>query len=72
MPSFGATVCGDVGGFGVGADIDWQVLGTIDYAANSWIDLHAGSCNLKFNYSLPNASANVNMNGPILAATLRF
>jgi hypothetical protein len=69
---FGATVYGDVGGFGVGAHIDWQVLGTVDYAANSWIDLHAGFRSLNFNYSLPNAGSNVNMYGPILAATFRF
>ena len=39
---FGATVYGDLGGFGVGAHVDWQVLGTIDYAASPGIDLHAG------------------------------
>ena len=35
---FSATAYGDIGGFGVGAHIDWQLLGTIDYALNSWID----------------------------------
>jgi hypothetical protein len=69
---FGATAYGDVGGFGDGAHIDWQLLGTLDYAANSWIDLHAGFRSLNFNYSLPNAGLNVNMYGPILAATFRF
>jgi hypothetical protein len=69
---FGATAYGDVGGFGVGAHIDWQLLGTIDYAANSWIDLHAGFRSMNFNYSLPNAGLNVNMYGPILAATFHF
>jgi hypothetical protein len=29
---FGLTAYGDVGGFGVGAHTDWQVLGTIDYS----------------------------------------
>lgn len=69
---FGATAYGDVGGFGVGAHIDWQLIGTIDYSANSWIDLHAGFRSLNFNYSLPNAGLNMNMNGPILAATFHF
>jgi hypothetical protein len=29
---FGMTAYGDVGGFGVGAHSDWQLLGTSDYA----------------------------------------
>jgi hypothetical protein len=69
---FGATAYGDVGSFGVGAHIDWQLVGTIDYGLNSWIDLHAGFRSLNFNYSLPNAGLNVNMYGPILAATFHF
>jgi hypothetical protein len=30
----GLTAYGDVGGFGVGAHVDWQVIGTVDYAAS--------------------------------------
>jgi len=69
---FGATAYGDVGGFGVGAHIDWQLIGTIDYAVNSSIDLHAGFRSVNFTYSLPNAGADIRMNGPLLAATFRF
>jgi hypothetical protein len=69
---WGATAYGDVGGFGVGAHIDWQVIGTIDYQANSWIDLHGGFRSLNFSYSLPRSGLDVNMNGPILAATFHF
>lgn len=39
---FSATAYGGVGGFGDGAHIDWQLLGTIDYAVNSQIELHGG------------------------------
>jgi hypothetical protein len=69
---FGATAYGDVGGFGVGAHVDWQVLGTIDYAFRDWIDLHAGFREMGFSYSLPRSNLDVNMYGPILAATFRF
>jgi hypothetical protein len=31
---FGVTGYADVGGFGAGADLDWQLLGTVDYAYN--------------------------------------
>jgi hypothetical protein len=69
---FGATASGDVGGFGLAADVDWQVVGTIDYAYKSWIDLHAGFRSLNFNYSLPRAGLDMHMYGPIIAATFRF
>ena len=69
---FGATAYGDVGGFGVGSHIDWQVLGTIDYAANSWINLHAGFRNISFNTSLQRANLNLNLYGPILSVTFRL
>ena len=69
---FGATAYGDVGGFGLGAHIDWQVVGTIDYAFNSWIDLHGGLRSLNFSYGAPRANIQMNMMGPILVATFRF
>src|SRR5271155_4456991 len=69
---YGATAYGDVGGFGLGANVDWQVLGTIDYKYNSWIDLQAGFRSLNFNYSLPRAGLDMHMYGPIIGATLRF
>jgi hypothetical protein len=69
---FGATVYGDVGGFGLAAHVDWQVIGTLDYALRPGIDLHAGFRSLNFNISAPRAGLNVNMNGPMVAATFRF
>jgi hypothetical protein len=69
---FSATAYGDVGGFGAGAHIDWQLIGTIDYAVNSWIDVHGGFRTLNYSYSAPAANFNVNMYGPILSATFRF
>jgi len=32
---YSATVYGDIGGFGIGAHLDWQLVGTTDYALNS-------------------------------------
>jgi hypothetical protein len=69
---WGATVYGDVGGFGIGAHIDWQVLGTIDYTTSSGIDLHAGFRDISFNDGLKRSNLNVNMYGPIIGATFRF
>lgn len=69
---FSATAYGDLGGFGIGAHFDWQLLGTIDYAMRPGVDLHAGFRSLNFSYGGPRANFNVNMNGPIISATFRF
>jgi hypothetical protein len=71
---FAATAYGDLGGFGVGAHTDWQVMGTIDYTLYSWINLHLGYRSLNFTYSTDVGSVgfNVHMRGPIFAGTFRF
>jgi hypothetical protein len=71
---FAFTVYGDVGGFGLAAHTDWQVVGTIDYALRSTIDLHLGYRSLNVNYSLSNRPVGFdeNLNGPIIAGTFRF
>jgi hypothetical protein len=70
---FGLTAYGDVGGFGVGAHTDWQVIGTIDYALKTWVALRLGYRSLNFDYTAANSLGfDVHMKGPILAATFRF
>jgi hypothetical protein len=71
---FGLTAYGDVGGFGVGAHIDWQVLGTIDYSLSSSWNLHLGYRSLNFNITGNggNFGFDVHMRGPIIAGTFRF
>jgi hypothetical protein len=70
----GLSAYGDVGGFDLGAHTDWQVMGTVDYALNSWIDLHLGyrSLNVVYTSSSGNLGFNVHMRGPIFAGTFRF
>jgi hypothetical protein len=76
LPSgFGLTAYGDVGGFGVGAHSDWQVMGTIDYTLKPWVDLHLGYRSLNFDYTASGGldlGFNVHMKGPLLAATFKF
>jgi hypothetical protein len=71
---FQLTAYGDVGGFDLGAHTDWQVMGTIDYALNSWINLHLGyrSVNFDYNTNVGNIGFNVHLRGPIIAGTFRF
>jgi hypothetical protein len=70
----GLSAYGDVGGFDLGAHTDWQVMGTVDYALNSWINLHLGyrSLNVVYTSSSGNLGYNVHMRGPIFAGTFRF
>jgi hypothetical protein len=71
---FGLTCYGDVGGFGVGAHADWQVIGTIDYQLKPWAAVRLGYRSLNFDYTAEGGGLgfNVHMKGPILAATFRF
>jgi hypothetical protein len=69
---FSATAYGDVGGFGLGAQVDWQLIGTMDYAFNSWLDLHVGFRSMNFSYRDKRATLDMNMNGPILSATFHL
>jgi hypothetical protein len=71
---FGLTAYGDVGGFGVGAHTDWQVLGTVDYTLSPSWNLHLGYRSLNFSYSAENSALgfDVHLRGPLLAATVRF
>ena len=70
---FGLTAYGDFGGFGVGAHVDWQVIGTIDYAWKPWATMRLGYRSLNFDYTAENSLGfNVHMKGPILAASFRF
>ena len=71
---FGLTAYGDVGGFGVGAHTDWQVLGTVDYSLSPSWNLHLGYRSLNFNItgSEGRFGFDVHMRGPIIAGTFRF
>ena len=71
---FGATAYGDVGGFGVGAHSDWQVIGTVDYTLSPSWNLHLGYRSLNFNItgSEGRFGFDVHMRGPIIAGTFRF
>jgi hypothetical protein len=72
---FGLSAYGDVGGFGVGAHSDWQLIGTVDYTPTPWINLHLGYRSLNFDYTASgrlNLGFDVHLKGPILAATFKF
>ncbi len=71
---FGLTAYGDVGGFGIAAHADWQIVGTLDYALQPWLALRIGYRSLNVNYQAGGRPLgfNVHMKGPIIVASLRF
>jgi hypothetical protein len=70
---FGVTGYADIGGFGAGADLDWQLLGTVDYAYSSSVSFHAGYRSIHFDYQPgTRLGVNVHLDGPIFGGTIRF
>jgi hypothetical protein len=63
---------GDVGGFGVGADLDWQVLGVIQYQLDESITLEAGYRYLAVDFDDNELLFDVAMHGPIIGGSIRF
>jgi hypothetical protein len=63
---------GDVGGFGVGADLDWQVLGVLQYQVNELISLEAGYRYLAVDYDSNQLLFDVAIQGPIIGGSLHF
>ncbi len=69
---WGVTVAGDVGGFGIGSDLTWQAIGTLDYDVNDRFSVRAGYRALSVDYEDGKFLYDVLMQGPILGATYRF
>jgi opacity protein-like surface antigen len=69
---FGFKAEGDVGGFGVGSDLDWQVLGALQYQLNDSITLEAGYRYLSVDYDKDGFLFDMAMQGPIIGGSIRF
>jgi opacity protein-like surface antigen len=63
---------GDVGGFGAASDIDWQVIGTLQYAIAESIMLEAGYRYLAVDFDDGGFLYDVALHGPIIGASIRF
>ncbi|MBJ3775965.1 hypothetical protein [Acuticoccus mangrovi] len=61
-----------IGGFGVSADLDWDVMGGVGYRVTDHISLLAGYRALGVDYSHGNFTYDVVEHGPVVSAVLRF
>lgn len=63
---WGAGVYGDIGGFGVGSKITWQLAPTVTYQINKKMSVGAGWRYFKVNYRSGDFLYNVHQSGPII------
>lgn len=61
-----------IGGFGVGADIEWDLFSTIRYRVADWAWLGFGYRYLSVDYDNDGFLYNVDQHGPVLGAAFRF
>lgn len=61
-----ASAYGDIGGFGIGSDITWQLVGGIDYRLNRKMTLGAGWRYFKVKYDHGDFLYNVHQSGPAI------
>jgi hypothetical protein len=70
--TWGVGVYGDIGGFGVGADLSWQLLGTVQYDISDRWRLSGGWRHFYAKQSKNDFDVRFKLDGPILGATFRF
>ncbi len=69
---WGVEVYGDLGGFGVTADISWQLLGTVQYQVSDHWRLLAGWRHFHAEQDKDGFDIGISMDGPIIGASYRF
>ncbi len=62
----------DIGGFGVGSELTWSVLGTFNYVFNDNWSASAGYKYMSVDYDNDGYVFDVDMSGPVLGVTYRF
>jgi hypothetical protein len=66
------TLFGDVGGFGAGSQLEWQVVPALGYQLNERFTLQAGYRYLYVDYRNGGFKYDARMNGLLLGTTIRF
>jgi hypothetical protein len=70
--SLSFTAYGDVGGFGVGTQLTWQAMGTLDWRINERVSASVGYRHIHIDYERGRANIAVDLSGPIIGAIYRF
>jgi hypothetical protein len=62
----------DLGGFGVGSEFTWSVLGTVNYVFNDHWSASIGYKHMSVDYDDDGLVFDVDMSGPVIGVTYRF
>lgn len=62
----------DIGGFGAGSKLTWQVLGTVNYSFNENWAASIGYKHMAVNYDRGGRVFDTKLSGPVMAVTYRF
>jgi hypothetical protein len=71
-PSLTFNVMGNVGGFGIGSDLSWELIAGLSWQVGRCVSIDAGWAVLDIDYENGSFGYDVNMSGPYLGATFRF
>lgn len=71
-PRLSALIQGDLGGFGVGSDLTYQVTGTLNYRVSDRFFISAGWRHLHLDYASGGTRFEGSQTGPLLGITHRF
>ena len=71
-PKWSLTGYGDIGGFGVGSDLTWQALGSIDYRFNEHFELRVGYRAFALDFDEDDLKLDIVLHGPIIALGITF
>lgn len=71
-PDWSTLVYADTGGFGIGSDATWQLLGTLNYRARDNLQLSLGYRHLSVDYRERGRRLDFSMGGPLLGVTYLF
>ncbi len=62
----------DIGGFGVGSDLTWSALATVNYIVTDKFSVSRGYKVLDFDYDHDGHLFDARLSGPVLELTYRF
>jgi hypothetical protein len=71
-PDLTFNLFGNIGGFGVGTELSWQIVAGIDYRVSRCVSLNAGWMILDIETDNGDASVDLTLSGPYIGATFRF
>jgi hypothetical protein len=71
-PKWSFTAVGDIGGLGIGSDLAWQLMGTVNYKFSDMVSVSAGYRHYSMDYDKGGFVFDADQSGPIIGTSIRF